>query len=288
MVAASATSQSVSRQISASGGAHPRSPVLTLPGKGAWPITLPQEQPGRAEAQRLLLPYVADLELEVDRLRRHGRVIRQEAKNLIRRVRQLERPLHPGTEPTTTADVVRAARHLAEVLGDLAEVPGYHPSHDQVVAVAVRPLLEQVCRWQRRLLGAPDVKLTLELDSEHVDWFPARLRHVLDGLLSNAIKYRDPAKAECRVSVQLLTGPKAYEIRVSDNGVGMEERDRDQLFDLIYRAAPVRSAVLGVGLAVVKLLVEQSGGELGVDSAQGQGSTFVATLPRYDVDDFLI
>jgi signal transduction histidine kinase len=75
---------------------------------------------------------------------------------------------------------------------------------------------------------------------------------------------------------------------VSYNGVGMEERDRDRLFDLLYRAAPVRSAVLGVGLAVVKLLVEQSGGELMVDSARGQGSTFVATLPRFEVDDFLI
>ena len=45
---------------------------------------------------------------------------------------------------------------------------------------------------------------------------------------------------------------------------------------------------MGVGLAVVKLLVEQSGGTLTVDSGEGQGSTFVAVLPRYDVDDYLL
>jgi len=236
----------------------------------------------------LLLPYVADLELEVDRLRRHGRVIRQEANALIRQIKQLDRDHPAAGEAPAAGEVVRAARHLAEVLRDLDEAQGYHPGHDQVVAVAVRPLVEQVFRWQRRLLGAAEVKLSLDLEFEHVDWFPARLRHVLDGLLSNAVKYRDPDKAESRVSVQLRASPKAYEFRVSDNGVGMEERDRDQLFDLLYRAAPVRAAVLGVGLAVVKLLVEQSGGELAVDSARGQGSTFVATLPRYDVDDFLI
>jgi signal transduction histidine kinase len=241
----------------------------------------------QAEAQRLL-PYVADLELEVDRLRRHGRVIRQEARALILQIRQLDRDHPSSDEISATREAVRTARHLAEVLRDLEEPPGYHPAHDQVVAVAVRPLVEQVFRWQRRLLTAPEVKLTLELGCEHVDWFPARLRHVLDGLLSNAVKYRDPDKAESRVTVQLLAGPTAYEFRVSDNGVGMEERDRDRLFDLLYRAAPVRSAVLGVGLAVVKLLVEQSGGELMVDSARGQGSTFVATLPRFEVDDFLI
>jgi signal transduction histidine kinase len=247
----------------------------------------PHDQPARAEAQRLL-PYVADLELEVDRLRRHGRVIRQEAKALIRQIKHLDPDRPPAGESPAVGEAVRAAKHLAEVLRDLEEAPGYHPAHDQVVAVAVRPLIEQVFRWQRRLHDAPGVKLALELECEHVEWFPARLRHVLDCLLSNAVKYRDPDKAESWVSVRLRAGPKSYEIRVSDNGVGMEEWDRDRLFDLLYRAAPVRAGVLGVGLAVVKLLVEQSGGELTVDSAPGQGSTFVATLPRYDVDDFLV
>ena len=45
---------------------------------------------------------------------------------------------------------------------------------------------------------------------------------------------------------------------------------------------------LGVGLAVVKLLVEQSAGTLTVDSGEGQGTTFVLTLPRYELEDFLI
>jgi len=45
--------------------------------------------------------------------------------------------------------------------------------------------------------------------------------------------------------------------------------------------------LLGVGLGVVKLLVEQSGGSLTVDSGEGQGTTFVVVLPRYDVADYL-
>ena len=43
-----------------------------------------------------------------------------------------------------------------------------------------------------------------------------------------------------------------------------------------------------MGLAVVKMLVEQVGGSLTVDSGKGQGTTFVAVLPRYELDDFLI
>src|SRR5262249_29620855 len=154
--------------------------------------------------------------------------------------------------------------------------------------IAVRPLVEQVFRWQQRLLGAPQVALRLELESEHVEWFPARLRHVLDNLLSNALKFRDPDKAEAWVLLGLRVASGGSGIRVSDNGVGLPPDDLQRLFELFFRAAPVRAAGLGVGLAVVKLLVEQSGGTLEVDSREGQGTTFVVVLPRYDVNDYLL
>jgi signal transduction histidine kinase len=70
--------------------------------------------------------------------------------------------------------------------------------------------------------------------------------------------------------------------------LGLPSGGNAEVFELFYRAAPTREAGLGVGLAVVKLLVEQSGGMLTVDSGEGQGTTFVVVLPRYDVDDFLI
>jgi signal transduction histidine kinase len=89
------------------------------------------------------------------------------------------------------------------------------------------------------------------------------------------------------VRLGLRVAPEGYEFQVSDNGLGMPPEDRDGVLELFYRAAPARAASLGVGLAVVKLLVEQSGGTLTVDSGEGQGTTFVAVLPRYDVDDYL-
>jgi two-component system phosphate regulon sensor histidine kinase PhoR len=90
------------------------------------------------------------------------------------------------------------------------------------------------------------------------------------------------------VRLGLRVSAEGYEFGVSDNGVGMPARDRDQLLDLFYRAGPARAAGLGVGLAVVKLLVEQSGGTLAVDASEGQGTSFVVVLPHYDVDDFLL
>jgi signal transduction histidine kinase len=236
---------------------------------------------------RRLLAYVADLELEVDRLRRHGHRLHQEARAAVDQVRRLCADLTAEADRPTRDRIGGVAEHLGGVLRDLQEVPGYHPAHDEVVAIAVRPLAEQVFRWQQRLLEAPGVALRLELACEHVEWFPARFRHVLNGLFSNALKYRDPERAESWVCLGLRQSPEGYELRVTDNGIGLGRAERDQVFDLFYRAAPAQAAGLGVGLAVVKMLVEQSGGSLAVDTGAGPGTTFVAVLPRYAVDDFL-
>jgi signal transduction histidine kinase len=234
-----------------------------------------------------LLAYVADLELEVDRLRRHNHLVQQEARAALRRIRAA----HEGGGDATAAaaEVEAVAAHLSELLDDLRDPHGYHPAHDQVVAIAVRPLAEQVFRWQQRLEGAAQVSLRLDLGSEpHVDWFPARLRHILDNLISNALKYCDLDKAESWIRLGVRALPQGYELRLSDNGLGLPMDAMGQVFELFYRAGPARAAAPGVGLAVVRMLVEQSGGSVTVDSGEGQGTTFVVTLPRYPVDDFLV
>jgi signal transduction histidine kinase len=242
----------------------------------------------RAPHEHRLLAYVADLELEVDRLRRHNRLVHQEVLAALDHVRDLcTYPTRAAEAPAPMGELTRAAARLTEVMHDLRDPPGYHPSHDQVTAVAVRPLAEQVFRWQQRLQAAADVVFRLELKTDHVEWFPARLRHVLDNLLSNALKYRDPGKAESWVNLAVREMPDGYEFRVSDNGVGIPADERDRVLDLFYRAAPAREAGLGVGLAVVKLLVEQSGGTLNLDSGEGQGTTAVVVLPHYDATDYL-
>ena len=101
-----------------------------------------------------------------------------------------------------------------------------------MVDIAVRPLAEQVFRWQQRQQAAPGAVLELELEIESVAWFPARLRHVLDNLVSNALKYRDPDKAEARVRLALRATADWYELRVSDNGLGLGPEEQDRAFEV--------------------------------------------------------
>ncbi len=231
-----------------------------------------------------LLAYVADLELEVDRLRKHGGFVRHAVGGGLRTLAALADSPADGAD--LRAAVAAAVRELTFVLRDLHDPPGYHPADDQVVPIAVRPLAELVFGWQRRLTGRPEVELRLELGAEHVDWFPARLRHILDNLFSNALRYRDPVKAEAWVYLRVTPTPAAYELQVSDNGMGLPAAGRLAAGPLT-RAAPLRSAGLAVGLPVVRLLVEQSGGTLTVRAEEGRGTDFRLTLPRYDLADYL-
>jgi signal transduction histidine kinase len=83
------------------------------------------------------------------------------------------------------------------------------------------------------------------------------------------------------------SGSGSYEIRVVDNGLGMPESQVTNLLQPMYRELEAQRSELGVGLSIVKHLVEQSGGELSVDSGEGMGSCFVVSLPMYDQGDFL-
>src|SRR5947209_10339006 len=159
--------------------------------------------PSTSNAQ-LLLAYVADLELEVDRLRKHSQFVQHEVRGSLKRIQALcADAVGVDKAAPALAEIQQTTKQLGAVLRDLQEPPGYHPAHDQVVAIAVRPLAEQVFRWQQRLTGSSGVELRLELEIDHVEWFPARLRHILDNLLGSALRHHDPAGAGPWVAVGL-------------------------------------------------------------------------------------
>lgn len=229
-----------------------------------------------------VLAYVAQLEMEVDRLRRHDRLLHETAASGLRQLKEIL--VQEGTAHQPACD------HLDRLLDSLRvihEMPRFFAAEDQVIAVAVRPLVEQLFRGHKRLLGA-EAELHLVLEVDYVEWFPGRLRYILDNLISNGLRYRDAGKRENWVRVELRRHAAGYEFDISDNGLGMSATQRERAFDVGTRAGPVRTTSPAVGLSVVKHLVEQSGGALEATSGDGQGSTLRLFLPRYALDDFIL
>jgi two-component system sensor kinase FixL len=102
---------------------------------------------------------------------------------------------------------------------------------------------------------------------------------VFHNLVSNAIKYMD--KADGRVEVACADAGADWRFSVSDNGPGIEARHFERIFQLFQTlASRDRVESTGVGLALVKKIVEMYHGQCGVESVIGQGSTFWFTLPK--------
>jgi len=108
---------------------------------------------------------------------------------------------------------------------------------------------------------------------------PGRLRQVFENLIGNAIKY-SPGGEPIEVFLQAKGG--GVEVSVRDHGIGIPEADKSKLFGRFARAQNARALGIsgtGFGLYLTKTIVEMHGGTIGVESIEGEGSTFRAFLP---------
>lgn len=104
-----------------------------------------------------------------------------------------------------------------------------------------------------------------------------RIASVFQNLLSNSLKYRRGSSPEIRVSAQRSAGEWILSVR--DNGIGFRPEDAHRLFGLFKRLHGDGYPGTGVGLALVKQIVEQHGGRIWAESLPGEGATFYFTLP---------
>lgn len=143
------------------------------------------------------------------------------------------------------------------------------------VAVDVNRMLADVVDL---LAAPPHITVTVQPGMPTLMMEPTRLQQVFHNLISNAIKYMD--KPAGRINVGWTEHDGEVRLTVADNGPGIETRHFERIFQLFQTLAPRdRVESTGVGLALVKKIVEMYQGRVGVDSVMGQGSTFWFTLP---------
>ncbi len=173
------------------------------------------------------------------------------------------------------------AMHLKQLVDDLLDISRIESGVSFVVKLEpleLYPLFEQEVRsWQE---SHPDH--TYQLYDGH-DWPQVhadkdRIRQVMRNLLSNATKY-SPAGGTITVSATPVGG--YIEIRIADEGIGMTEEELTHIFEKFWRANASSTAVegTGLGLVIVKHIVEQHGGQVWVESIRGRGTVVHFTLP---------
>jgi len=105
------------------------------------------------------------------------------------------------------------------------------------------------------------------------------ITQIFENLVSNAVKYSNRPKGKIKIAVDEL--PYFWRFRVSDNGIGIEKKYQEKIFEIFQTLKPRdEEESTGIGLTIVKKIVETSGGEIWISSRPGKGSTFYFTLPK--------
>jgi signal transduction histidine kinase len=178
--------------------------------------------------------------------------------------------------------IVANAEYLTQLLTDLLELSRVGRVEEPLEKVEVGPLVEGVvANWTSRSAYA-EVQVTLPADWPVVIYSPTRLRQVFSNLVSNAFKFMGPQPAPgVALGWQVLDSPEArlIEFSVQDNGIGIRPDYHQRIFGTFERLKQVDVEGTGIGLSIVKRIVESRGGTVRVESAPGAGATFYFTVP---------
>jgi len=124
-----------------------------------------------------------------------------------------------------------------------------------------------------------NIRVIIEPELPHITGEPSLLRMVFRNLIDNAVKFMDKPEGEIRIGCSDEEG--TWRFSVSDNGPGIEERYHDQVFRIFQTLTPRdRLESTGMGLTLVKKIVESSGGSVRVSSQPGQGTVFHVSLRK--------
>src|SRR4029079_13490962 len=174
------------------------------------------------------------------------------------------------------AAVLRLTHLIDNLLNSSRVIDGGAPLYFNAEEIELGALLHEVCQLHREI--APGCTIEERFGALPMLGDAKLLFQAFSNLLSNAIKY-SASSAVVELAAAIDEGHVV--VRVKDHGIGIPEKDRAQLFQRYYRGSNVSGIVgTGVGLYLVKMMIERHGGGVSVASGEGEGSEFIVRLPR--------
>ncbi len=190
-------------------------------------------------------------------VRRYGALIRGEGRRLTEMIEQVLS--YSSLQSGLQSGKKRMERRPVEIADVI----------DRAIAACAGQIEESRCSVEREIpAGLPRVAAD-----------EASLIHCIANLLGNALKYGEPGH---QVRITATTQPGSVEIRVSDTGFGIDGADLPHIFDAFYRGRSVAEGTIrgtGLGLSLVRRIVEAHDGTVNVESTTGMGSCFTLRLP---------
>lgn len=204
----------------------------------------------------------------------------------------LELAEHPADKRQTAFylnSMQGAADHLLQLVTSLLDYHRLEAGKMDAQLVSFNPahLVREAADALRPIATKKNLQLTCHIEGPDTDSTYCgdafRLRQILNNLLTNALKFTEKGG----ITLSAYTTPDHWlHCQVSDTGCGMNEEERQHIFDAFTRLKSAQGQDgVGLGLAITQKLIDLLGGHLEVESQKGKGSTFKVSLPLQRTDD---
>lgn len=177
--------------------------------------------------------------------------------------------------------IIASSKNMKQLIEDLLTYSKVNSTGINVVEVNPRNLLTSMLYDIQSVINEKDADIELLNFPENIRADKIKLKQVLQNLILNAVKFVDPT-VQPKVSVECLEQEKDWVFSVKDNGIGIDQRYHQEIFDSFRRLhSKHQYEGSGLGLSVCKKVVEQHHGKIWLSSQPGQGTSFFFTINKF-------
>lgn len=173
---------------------------------------------------------------------------------------------------------------LLKLIDQIIEFRRYENGKMQMFYVYsdLKKFVADICHSFKELSRQKRIHLKFNVDNnDYTLWFDTdKIEKICFNLISNALKFT-PENGHVTVSLakEIIEGAEFAKLTVSDTGIGISEKNVNEIFSRFYRVDHTSQTGSGIGLALTKALVEMHNGSIGFDTQEGKGSTFYFNIP---------
>ena len=199
----------------------------------------------------------------------------------------LQNDMDMGTVKEFVNDIGNEAERLTRLSGKLLSLSRIESQEDgDCEIVYITPTVDRVIRMLTTSAAANNVTIIRDIQEDSpVLILEDDLYEILFNLVENGIKYNVPGGT---ITIRLLRDGENALIQVSDTGMGVPEEAIPHLFERFYRVDKARARKTGgsgLGLSIVRNMLERNNGSIGVSSTLGEGTVFTVNLPVFDTEE---
>ncbi len=170
--------------------------------------------------------------------------------------------------------------HMDKLILDILELSRLGKVLDQKEQFCIELIVNQALENLKPEIDEKGIDIIISNDLPMVYGSKERLRQVYDNIISNAIKFISDAKSPTIEIGYSDKDDKHQLFYVKDNGIGIEKKYHEEIFQEFYRLNNTKTKGTGIGLAIAKRIIDQHDGDIWVESEEGKGSSFYFTLPK--------